>query len=270
MHLCNTSVVKIGTAERNAAGNAALAEHSYTSDQWNVTAAAARVAQVVMNLGPSNAAAIAATLHTSVAAVNKHLDVLETAGWVSSGARAPFGPAAVLADRRGRGRPPRVWALTDIGAAHLAERESGQDGCAAVAAAAVDAVSELGGESAVRSLALRYADSLSAQWLNDGIDSVETLAQSLSRQGYAAVVSNGADGGVQLCQHHCPIADVATAHPQFCEAETAAISAVLGRNVVRLSSIASGGALCTTLIPGARPQSISEQPTSNTVNGDAQ
>ncbi|NDB19084.1 MAG: hypothetical protein EB027_07495 [Actinobacteria bacterium] len=42
---------------------------------------------------------------------------------------------------------------------------------------------------------------------------------------------------------------VARAYPEFCEAETKAISEVLGRNVVRLSTIGGGGHICTTLVP---------------------
>lgn len=222
-----------------------------------------------MTLGPSNASTIADALSTSVAAVNKHLDALDAAGWVAGGERAPFGPAAVLSSRRGRGRPARVWALTDLGAENLAQRHRAHDGCAVVAATAVAAVESLGGSAAVRALADSYAAGLSAEWKSAPDTNVFTLADVLSKQGYAAVAKMSSDGGVQLCQHHCPISDVATAHPQFCEAETAAIGELLGTNVVRLSTIATGGALCTTLIPPNKqyPQMSDAMPT--TANGDA-
>ena len=40
--------------------------------------------------------------------------------------------------------------------------------------------------------------------------------------------------------------------PQLCEAETAAISRVLGRHVQRLATIAHGDGVCTTCIPTPR------------------
>jgi predicted ArsR family transcriptional regulator len=55
--------------------------------------------------------------------------------------------------------------------------------------------------------------------------------------------------GEQLCQQHCPVSHVAHEFPQLCEAETAAISRVLGRHVQRLATIAHGDGVCTTCIP---------------------
>jgi predicted ArsR family transcriptional regulator len=42
---------------------------------------------------------------------------------------------------------------------------------------------------------------------------------------------------------------VAHEFPQLCEAETEAISLVLGRHVQRLATIAHGDGVCTTCIP---------------------
>ena len=60
---------------------------------------------------------------------------------------------------------------------------------------------------------------------------------------------NGQSAGEQLCQQHCPVSHVAHEFPQLCEAETAAISRVLGRHVQRLATIAHGDGVCTTCIP---------------------
>ena len=68
------------------------------------------------------------------------------------------------------------------------------------------------------------------------------------REGYAA--SGATPGaGVQLCQHHCPVAHVAAEFPQLCEAETAAFAELLGTHVQRLATIAHGDAVCTTHVP---------------------
>ena len=58
--------------------------------------------------------------------------------------------------------------------------------------------------------------------------------------------------GEELCQHHCPIAHVASEFPQLCEAETEALSRLLGTHVQRLATIAHGDGVCTTFIPTTR------------------
>ena len=76
----------------------------------------------------------------------------------------------------------------------------------------------------------------------------EALATFLTDQGYAASVESR-PLGEQLCQHHCPIAHVAAEFPQLCEAETEALSRILGTHVQRLATIAHGDGVCTTYIP---------------------
>ena len=78
------------------------------------------------------------------------------------------------------------------------------------------------------------------------------LAQVFTDEGYAAAVRAAAGQhsvGEQLCQQHCPVSHVAHEFPQLCEAETEAISRVLGRHVQRLATIAHGDGVCTTCIP---------------------
>ena len=80
----------------------------------------------------------------------------------------------------------------------------------------------------------------------------EILARVFTDEGYAAAVRERT-GGEQLCQQHCPVSHVAHEFPQLCEAETEAISQVLGRHVQRLATIAHGDGVCTTCIPTTRP-----------------
>ena len=82
----------------------------------------------------------------------------------------------------------------------------------------------------------------------------QVLARVFTDEGYAAGVRelpvvNGQSAGEQLCQQHCPVSHVAHEFPQLCEAETQAISRVLGRHVQRLATIAHGDGVCTTCIP---------------------
>ena len=81
----------------------------------------------------------------------------------------------------------------------------------------------------------------------------------LAARGYAAQireVGSGRHRGVQLCQHHCPIAHVATEFPQLCEAETRAFAELLGTHVQRLATIARGDAVCTTHVPLEAPERL--------------
>lgn len=80
----------------------------------------------------------------------------------------------------------------------------------------------------------------------------EELAVLLSNDGFAASVQSAPHGAVQLCQHHCPMQHVAEEFPEFCEAEQAAISRLLGTHTVRISTIASGAGICTTHVPGGQ------------------
>ena len=86
-----------------------------------------------------------------------------------------------------------------------------------------------------------------AQQVTNG-DTVSALADFLTEQGYAASVEERGSGE-EICQHHCPIAHVAAAYPQLCEAETQAFSRLLGTHVQRLATIAHGDGVCTTYIP---------------------
>ena len=92
-----------------------------------------------------------------------------------------------------------------------------------------------------------------------------SLTQALSAEGFAASTEDTPvpGSGVQICQHHCPVAHVAAEFPQLCEAETRAFESVLGTYVQRLATIAHGDGVCTTHVPTARtrdthPHAISE------------
>ena len=77
-------------------------------------------------------------------------------------------------------------------------------------------------------------------------------------EGYAATVRDS-PVGEQLCQQHCPVSHVAHEFPQLCEAETEAISRVLGRHVQRLATIAHGDGVCTTCIPSTSRPAIHDE-----------
>lgn len=202
-----------------------------------------RVARDILEHGPSTAASIAERMSLTTAAVRRHLDSLTAEGLLE--ARDPYvrGP-------RGRGRPAKVYTMTDQG------RDAFEHAYDDLAASALGFVAEIGGPDAVAEFARRrllyleeaYRLALSAV----GPDKApEALADLLTEEGYAASVEPSGNGGLQICQHHCPVAHVAAEFPQLCEAETEMIGRLLGTHVQRLATIAHGDGVCTTHIPPA-------------------
>jgi predicted ArsR family transcriptional regulator len=198
-----------------------------------------RVLALLLELGPSTTAALSERLALSPAGVRRHLDALLAEGTVTSRA-----PRTVL---RGRGRPARLWQLTDAG--HAAGPSAYDDLAASalryLAVAAGQPAVERFAEARVAELEARYAGRLS------DVPSEErpaALAEALTADGYAA--STSVQGtGIQLCQHHCPVQHVAQEFPQLCDAETAALGRLLDVHVQRLATIAHGDGVCTTFIP---------------------
>ncbi len=200
-----------------------------------------RVARSILELGPTTAAALAERLDLTPAAVRRHLDHLVAEGAVEAREPRAYGT-------RGRGRPARLFALTEGGRDRFDQQYDD------LALQALRFLAETGGEEAVMAFARRrvedleshYRDIVSAQ---PDIAPAEALAHALTQGGYAASVRTG-PVGEQLCQQHCPVAHVAHEFPQLCEAETEVISKLLGRHVQRLATIAHGDGVCTTCIPG--------------------
>jgi predicted ArsR family transcriptional regulator len=206
----------------------------------------ARVARSVLENGPSTAAALAVRLGLTPAAVRRHLDSLLADGMLEAREPRHYG-------HRGRGRPAKVFALTEAG------RDAFYQSYDDLAVSALRFLAETGGEAALGAFARNRVAELEERYRPrvaaarpDARPAV--LAEALSGDGYAATVRPApGHGGQQLCQHHCPVAHVAEQFPQLCEAETEAFARLLGTHVQRLATIAHGDGVCTTYIPAARP-----------------
>ncbi|MPZ93705.1 MAG: helix-turn-helix domain-containing protein [Propionibacteriales bacterium] len=225
-------VKKAGATEARRAGVAAVDE----------TPTRERVAQSILQQGPSTTADLAARLDLTTAAVRRHLDHLVEEGLIESREQRVYG-------HRGRGRPAKVFALTDSGRDEF--RQDYDD----LAASALRFLAEQGGDGAVEAFARRRVADLEERYaaLVEAAGPehrADALAEALTQDGYAASVRD-VQSGQQLCQHHCPVAHVATEFPQLCEAETEVFARLLGRHVQRLATIAHGDGVCTTHIPNA-------------------
>lgn len=205
-----------------------------------------RLARELLKLGPITASDLADSLGISAVAVRKHLDDMSEKSLVKSHEIAPFGPAKP----KGRGRPARVYSLTSEG------RDFFENQYQSLAQEAVTYLATTFGDKAVKDFALSRANEMLKKYsliLNkakDVTEKVEILSSALSIDGFAATTDKGSGPThtIQLCQHNCPIAHVAEQHPEFCDAELDAFSQLLGVNVTRLSTIANGRNICTSLV----------------------
>lgn len=212
--------------------------------------AAARVARRLLEGGPATASRIAEDLNLTPAAVRRQLDGLEAEGFITVHEEAPFGPRSNAP--RGRGRPAKVCALTAAG------RDAFEQAYDDVALEALRFMAAQGNHELVAAFARQRAEAIAERYASrlehqDLAQRAQHLAELLSGDGFAANVQQAPGGSVQLCEHHCPMAHVATEFPEFCEAEQAAFSKLLGVHTVRLSTIASGSDICTTHVPGLAP-----------------
>jgi predicted ArsR family transcriptional regulator len=209
------------------------------------------VARTILEQGPHSAADLAERLGLSAAGVRRHLDAL-----VADGLLVERDPRPTA--HRGRGRPARTYALTDAGRAAFPHAYDD------LASTALRYLRDTGGDAAVAAFANHRAESLVRE-LEPAVESsaplpvrVHAVAEALSAHGYAsttqAVSGDGAEDvtGVQICQHHCPVAHVAAEFPQLCEAETRALEQLLGTYAQRLATIAHGDGVCTTHVPVPR------------------
>ena len=201
------------------------------------------VARAILENGPQSAMDLAARLKLTPAGIRRHLDLLIEAGLLET--REPH---RALTSVRGRGRPSKVFVITDEG------REKFEHSYDDLALAALRFMANLSERDLVGEFAqTRGADierrvSKAIGGSNSNKKKVDALAGFLTAEGYAAESKSTAHG-IELCQHHCPIAHVASEFPQVCEAETEAFSRVLGTHVQRLATIALGDGICTTFIP---------------------
>jgi predicted ArsR family transcriptional regulator len=201
-----------------------------------------QVARAILESGPASAVELAKRLKITPAGIRRHLDSLIDEGVLTS--REPYQGAAL----KGRGRPSKVFVMTDSG------REKFEHSYDDLAVAALKFMSSKNGAHLVKEFAQVRAAEIERKGLeiknsNKSInEKSKALAKLLTKEGFAA--STRKKGmGEEVCQHHCPIAHVASEFPELCEAETAAFSVILGTHVQRLATIAHGDGVCTTFIP---------------------
>jgi predicted ArsR family transcriptional regulator len=253
----NAGAAQVGAPAEAGARSVTRSEHAAAGAAADDAPTRERVAHTILQDGPSTAAGLAERLDLTPAAIRRHLDQLVEEGLIE--AREPR-----VHGHRGRGRPAKVFVVTDAG------RDAFYQAYDDLAVSALRFLAENGGPEAVQAFARRrvadleerYAPAVSAA---DEGDRARVLAEALTEDGYAASVQDAHTGpnvtGLQLCQHNCPVAHVAAEFPQLCEAETEVFARLLGRHVQRLATIAHGDGVCTTHVPDATALRARSTPT---------
>lgn len=218
------------------------------------------VARAILERGPATAVDLAQQLQITPAGVRRHLD-----GLVEEGVLEAREPHARSIAGRTRGRPAKVFIMTDRGrqlfehsyddlavmAIKFMASDSGDEMINRFAQFRAEDLERRASASTSEGRLKKYRKDVSARKVvgqSKQSSQVDALAKFLTKDGYAATV-HIQNLGQELCQHHCPIAHVASEFPQLCEAETIAISNILGSHVQRLATIADGDGVCTTFIP---------------------
>ncbi|MDR2564745.1 MAG: helix-turn-helix domain-containing protein [Bifidobacteriaceae bacterium] len=208
----------------------------------------AQILGLIVTDGPIAAGQIAAKLSLAAAGIRRHLGELAAAGLIED--HPGPGPAA---RQRGRGRPARYFVAT-AGAHQALQQET-----PSLAVEAIEFLGQAAGREAIGGFAGQRAQRLEERYATiveaagpDLAGRTQALAAAMNLDGFAATVRPGPKGlTLQLCQGHCPVHQVAQAFPEFCEAETRAISRLLGVHVQRLATLAGGEHVCTTCVPVA-------------------
>src|ERR1700729_66141 len=213
-HLGHTGVVKsLGAAATTAAkgGGGAGGGSSERGTRG-------QVARLILELGPATAATLGGRLGLTPAAIRRHLENLIADGMIEMRTARSYG-------NRGRGRPAKVFVVTDAG------RSAFEHTYDDLATSALRFIEQSGGPDAGAEFGRRQVSELERRYATvlAGADAtlpagVQARAQALSADGYAAAAGPAptigpakADNGSQICQHHCPVAHVAAEFPQLCE-----------------------------------------------------
>ncbi|MDO5493377.1 MAG: winged helix-turn-helix transcriptional regulator [Nesterenkonia sp.] len=223
-----------------------------------------RVIQLVVEEGPISAAALGRRLDITAAAVRRHLDAMTQEGIVEV--------KQVSSRSRGAGRPSRRYVISQRGQDVLG------DDYLTLARRALDLLGARDGDrgtsedDGARSLAQVYFADFEEtcgpqlRAVEDLDDRTDLLARLLADRGFAGFTRHvGRDApqlamrSTQLCQGHCPIREIAEAHPVFCEVETEMIGRLLDVDVRRLSTQAGGAHVCTTHVPVGRERLAAEE-----------
>ncbi|NQW12388.1 MAG: transcriptional regulator [Alphaproteobacteria bacterium] len=192
--------------------------------------------------GPESIAVLGKAFGVTSEAVRQLLVKLESEGLVS------------YADQRaGRGRPRRLWRLTETGHARFPDRH------ADLTIGLLDAVRAEFGEAGLdRLIARRESDQRQIyQTATEGLtrleDRVARLAELRAHEGYMAEWRREDDGSLILIENHCPVCAAAAKCQNLCRSELAIFREILGDgvSVERIDHMLAGARRCAYRVTAA-------------------
>lgn len=194
-----------------------------------------RILNGLKGRGPQKAADLAQHLGVTPVAIRQHLDQLHADGLLE------FEDV-----RSGRGRPRRVWSLSEKGHNRFPDNSSGLllemiESIRAVYGA--DGLDQLV-EHRKKQTLLQYREAVGGELSLEG--KLRVLVDLRNREGYMAAFSREQDGRWLLIENHCSICAAATACQGFCRSELEIFQDILGAGctITRLEHRIAGARRC--------------------------
>lgn len=189
---------------------------------------------ILKKRGPQPVSEIARELEVTVEGARFHLLKLEKEGLVKSRSEA-----------EGRGRPKKIWSLTEMGNERFPDTHS------SLTANLIGMMRDTLGEEALQQVINQHEEELLLRYKreiehDDELEKrISKLAEIRSREGYMAEYKK-IDEGFLLIENHCPICVAAKTCQKFCQAEMNIFRSILGNdvNVERTEHIVKGERRC--------------------------
>jgi predicted ArsR family transcriptional regulator len=212
-------------------------------DRTRLESSPDRILFLLKTGGPLAARDLALRLGMTQVGVRQHLAALLADGLAHYSERSG-----------GRGRPMRIWSLTQRGHERFPDRH------ADATVALIDQMRRVLGEAALEAVIAATAEQQLADYrvalkqARGPLDALQRLAVARTRQGYMARAVAVGDGSYRFVEDHCPICAAATACRGFCTSELAVFRQLLARfgAITREDHLMAGARRCAyRLVPKA-------------------
>ncbi|MGB3625631.1 MAG: metalloregulator ArsR/SmtB family transcription factor [Henriciella sp.] len=205
-----------------------------TSSPPAMTATRNTVLDLLKRGGPQSASALAESLGVTAMAVRLHLYELAEEGLIEQTAKP-----------QGRGRPTKIWSLTEAAARIFPDAHQG------LALEMITSIREMFGEEGLARVIDKHSESQLAAYrehlsgLSDLGARVKRLTELRSAEGYMAAAAQDGDDWL-LIENHCPICSAAKACQRLCANELQVFQDALGAdvNIIREDHILAGARRC--------------------------
>lgn len=199
-----------------------------------MTATRNTVLDLLKRGGPQSASALAESLGVTAMAVRLHLYELAEEGLIEQTAKP-----------QGRGRPTKIWSLTEAAARIFPDAHQG------LALEMITSIREMFGEEGLARVIDKHSESQLAAYrehlsgLSDLGARVKRLTELRSAEGYMAAAAQDGDDWL-LIENHCPICSAAKACQRLCANELQVFQDALGAdvNIIREDHILAGARRC--------------------------